>query len=73
MTDDKAIIRELEAALARSEQSVKALTEAQRPTPVDMGRQIAAHPGEPGYIHPECDCVSCAANRRSQADTGTEP
>ena len=71
MSEDKAKIRELEAALARSEQSVKELTEAQRPTSDDMGRQITAHPGEPGYIHPECDCVSCTANRLT-ADGGDE-
>lgn len=29
-------------------------------------------PGEPGYIHPECHCVSCDANRSQAAKPGVE-
>jgi hypothetical protein len=60
-------IRELRKKIVVVERELALLDQAQRPTPADMAREITAHPGEPGYIHPECHCVSCDANRASQS------
>lgn len=54
---------DIESQNKRLREACALLDKAQRPTAADMAQTIAAHPGEPGYIHPDCDCVSCEANR----------
>lgn len=66
------VIGELRKKIVVVEKELALLDQAQRPTTADMAREITAHPGEPGYVHPECDCVSCAANRSQSAKTGVK-
>lgn len=66
------VVKHLRVKLRGLEKELADLDRAQRPTAADMAQQITAHPGEPGYIHPECHCVSCDANRSQSAKPGVE-